>query len=116
MAREYGHKDFDASSIRSPNRPSKVCSNVLPNVLPNVHLGLTSRNRISRGLAAMPAQERSIRIDGRALGGDHPQRLHREAMARNTSSQGSQGHSANPRADAQYCGWDDEGGWGEHDE
>lgn len=64
----------------------------------------------------MPAQERSIRIDGRALGGDQPQRLHREAMARNTSSQGSQGQSPNPRADAQHCGWDDEAGWGEHDE
>jgi hypothetical protein len=37
-------------------------------------------------------------------------------MARNSSSQGSQGHSANPRADAQYCGWDDEAGWGEQDE
>ncbi|MCA6107246.1 AsmA-like C-terminal region-containing protein [Bradyrhizobium cenepequi] len=65
----------------------------------------------------MPAQERSIWIDGRALGGDQPQRLHREAMARNSSSQGSlQGHSPNPRTDAPYCGWDDETGWDEHDE
>ncbi|RZN26363.1 hypothetical protein [Bradyrhizobium sp. Leo121] len=70
----------------------------------------------------MPAQERSIQIDGRALGGDQPQRLHREAMAKNTSSQGSssqgslQGHSPNPRADAQYRGWGDDVGWEEHDE
>ena len=35
----------------------------------------------------MPAQERSIQIDGRACGGDQPQRQHREAMARNTSPQ-----------------------------
>ncbi|WFU13829.1 DUF3971 domain-containing protein [Bradyrhizobium sp. CB3481] len=52
----------------------------------------------------MPAQERSIRIDGRALGGDQPQRRHREAMARNTSPNGS-----NPRAEAQQ--WDDTAGW-----
>ncbi|WP_092516894.1 DUF3971 domain-containing protein [Afipia sp. GAS231] len=58
----------------------------------------------------MPAQERSIPIDGRALGGDQPQRLHREAMARNISPQGSAGGS-NPRAEAQISQWDDESGW-----
>ncbi|WOH63106.1 DUF3971 domain-containing protein [Bradyrhizobium sp. BWA-3-5] len=52
----------------------------------------------------MPAQERSIRIDGRGLGGDQPQRPHREAMARNTSPNGS-----NRRAEAQQ--WDDAAGW-----
>jgi hypothetical protein len=64
----------------------------------------------------MPAQERSIPIDGRTLGGDQPQRLHREAMARNSSPQGSAGGS-NPRAEAQISQWDDETGWDpEHDE
>ena len=39
----------------------------------------------------MPAQERSIEIGGRAIGGDqsHNQRQYREAMASNTSPQGS---------------------------
>jgi AsmA-like C-terminal region/Protein of unknown function len=55
----------------------------------------------------MPAQERSIQIEERALGGDQPQRRHREAMARNTSPKGS-----NPRAETQQ--WDD-AGW-EQDE
>ena len=58
----------------------------------------------------MPAQERSIQIDGRASGGDQPQRRHREAMARNTSPQGS-----NPRAEVQISQWDDADGW-EQDE
>lgn len=63
----------------------------------------------------MPAQERSIPIDGRALGGDQPQRRHREAMARNTSPQGSKG--SNPRAEAQVSQWDEEAGWDpQHDE
>ncbi|KRR17492.1 DUF3971 domain-containing protein [Bradyrhizobium retamae] len=52
----------------------------------------------------MPAQERSIPIEERALGGDQPQRRHREAMAKNTSPKGS-----NPRAGAQQ--WDDAAGW-----
>ena len=51
----------------------------------------------------MPAQERSIPIDGRLLDGDQP---HREAMARNTSPKGS-----NPRAEAQIPNWDDTAGW-----
>ena len=55
----------------------------------------------------MPAQERSIKIEERAVGGDQPQRRHREAMARKTSPKGS-----NPRAEAQQ--WDD-AGW-EQDE
>src|SRR6195952_2463471 len=65
----------------------------------------------------MPAQERSIPIDGRPVGGDQPQRRHREAMARNISPQGSAGGS-NPRAEAQISQWDDETGcWDpEHDE
>src|SRR6195952_1097253 len=57
----------------------------------------------------MPAQERSIPIDGRPVGGDQPQRRHREAMARNISPQGSAGGS-NPRAEAQISQWDDETG------
>ncbi len=60
----------------------------------------------------MPTQERSIEIDGRALGGDQPLRRHREAMARNTSPQGS-----NPRAEADVSEWDDQAGWDQdHDE
>ena len=54
----------------------------------------------------MPAQERSITIEERALGGDQPQRRHREAMARNTSPKGS-----NPRAEAHISQWDDAAGW-----
>ena len=54
----------------------------------------------------MPAQERSIAIEERALGGDQPQRPHREAMARNTSPKGS-----NPRAEAHISQWDDAAGW-----
>jgi hypothetical protein len=52
----------------------------------------------------MPLQERSIKIDGRACGGDQPQRQHREAMARNTSPKGS-----NQRAEAQISQWDEDG-------
>src|SRR3979490_948385 len=68
---------------------------------------------INRGLAAMPAQERSLRADGRGLGGDqsYNQRQHREAMARNTSPQGS-----NPRADVQPSQWDDADWDQDHDE
>jgi hypothetical protein len=54
----------------------------------------------------MPAQERSITIEERALGGNQPQRRHREAMARNTSPKGS-----NPRAEAHTSQWDDAAGW-----
>jgi hypothetical protein len=61
----------------------------------------------------MPARERSLRVDGRGLGGDQSdnQRQHREAMARKTSPQGS-----NPRADVQLSQWDDAGWDQEHDE
>jgi hypothetical protein len=61
----------------------------------------------------MPARERSLRVDGRALGGDQSdnQRQHREAMARKTSPKGS-----NPRADVQLSQWDDAGWDQEHDE
>src|SRR5437879_6718453 len=73
---------------------------------PNQSLGPTTSNSINRGLAAMPAQERSITIEERAVGGDQPQRRHREAMARNTSPKGS-----NPRAEAHISQWDDAAGW-----
>ena len=61
----------------------------------------------------MPARERSLDIDARGLGGDqsHTQRLHREAMARNTSLQGS-----SPRADVQPSQWDDADWDQDHDE
>src|SRR6266852_1262855 len=76
-------------------------------------LGRTTSNSINRGLAAMPAQERSLRVDGRGLGGDqsYHQRRHREAMARNKSPQGS-----DPRADVQPSQWDDAGWDQDHDE
>src|ERR1700688_3106747 len=61
----------------------------------------------------MPARERSLRVDGRGLGGDKSdnQRQHREAMARNTSPQGS-----NPRADVQPSQWEDADWDHDHDE
>ena len=83
----------------------------------NEHLGLTASNSINRGLAAMPAQERSIEIDGRALCGDQPQRRHREAMARNTSppprqeSRQASLTGSNPQAQPQIPEWDDDAPW-----
>src|SRR6202022_1301511 len=76
-------------------------------------LGRMTSNSINRGLAAMPAQERPLNVDGRCLGGDQPynQRQHREAMARNTSPQGS-----SPRADLQPSQWDDADWDQDHDE
>jgi hypothetical protein len=61
----------------------------------------------------MPAQERPLRVDGRGLGGDqsYNQRRHREAMARNTSPQGS-----NPRAGVQPPPLDDADWDHDHDE
>src|SRR3984957_6603259 len=90
-------------------------------------------DRTNRGMAAMPAQERSLPVDGQSHGGksSSTERRHREAMARNASPQGpgqgsGQGsvHEARqtskprsrPRADAQSGHWDD-GDWGhDHDE
>src|SRR5665213_4512867 len=70
-------------------------------------------NSINRRLAAMPAQQRPLRVDGPGLDGDqsYNQRRHREAMARNTSPQGS-----NPRADVQPSPLDDAGWDHDHDE
>src|SRR5580692_7874539 len=47
-------------------------------------------DRTHRGLAAMPAQERSLLVDGRSHSGESSStdRRHREAMARNASPQG----------------------------
>jgi hypothetical protein len=61
----------------------------------------------------MPTQERPLQVDGRRLGGDQPynQRPHREAMASNTSPQGS-----SPRADVQPSQWDDADWDQDHDE
>lgn len=69
----------------------------------------------------MPAQERSIQIDGRDCGGDQPQRQHREAMARNSSPQslGPQSprpQASNPSAEAQISQWDEAGWDTDHDE
>src|ERR1700737_293168 len=76
-------------------------------------LGRMTRNSINRGLAAMQAPEGPLQVDGRRLGGDQPynQRPHREAMARNTSPQGS-----SPRADVQPSQWDDADWDQDHDE
>src|SRR5438876_5860577 len=74
-------------------------------------------NGINRGLAVMPAQERSLPVDGRSHGGDrsHQERQHREAMARKTPPQGSNQRS-NSCSDGQPSHWKD-GEWGQdHDE
>ncbi len=59
----------------------------------------------------MPAEDRPLGIDGGGIGGDHSynQRRHREAMAKNTSPQGS-----SPRADFQRLPLEN-GDW-DHDE
>src|SRR3984885_13080879 len=76
-------------------------------------LGPMTSNSINQGLAAMPTQERSLLVDERGHGGDqsHNQRRHREAMASNTSPQGSK-----PLADAQLSQLDDAGWEHDHDE
>src|ERR1700688_2776039 len=79
-------------------------------------------DRTNRGLAAMPAQERSLPVDGRGHGGEPP-----SAMARNASPQGTgQGpvrkakQTSKPgsgaRADAQSGHWDDAAWDHDHDE
>src|SRR3984885_10561552 len=97
MASEQGCKDFDAPLVRSLNGP----------------LGRMTSNSINRGLAAMPAQERSLRTDGRDLGDDqsYNQRRHREAMAGNTSPQES-----HPRTDVHPSPLDDADWDQDHDE
>src|SRR5664279_2607868 len=76
-------------------------------------LGPMTNNSNNRGLAVMPAKERSLSVDERSLGGDqsYHQRRYREAMARNTSPQGS-----DPRADVQPSQWDDADWDQDHDE
>src|SRR4051794_40238988 len=66
-----------------------------------------------RGLAAMPAQERPLAVDGQCLGREqtYKQRQHREAMARNTSP-----HRSNPPADVPPSHWDDADWDQDHDE
>src|SRR6195952_3168528 len=66
-----------------------------------------------QGLAAMPAQERPLGIDGRTHGGDpsYHQRRHQEAMASKRSPQGP-----HPRADLQHPHWDDADWDHDHDE
>jgi hypothetical protein len=75
--------------------------------------GQMTSNSIDRGLAAMPTQERSLRRDEPRLGGNqsYNQRQHREAMARNTSPQGS-----DPRADVEPSQWEDAAWDQDHDE
>src|SRR6476659_8691356 len=75
--------------------------------------GKMTSNSINRGLAAMPTKERSLRRDEPGLGGNqsYNQRRHREAMARNTSPQGS-----DPRADVEPSQWEDAAWDQDHDE
>jgi hypothetical protein len=75
--------------------------------------GQMTSNSIDRGLAAMPTKERSLRRDEPRLGGNqsYNQRQHREAMARNTSPQGS-----DPRADVEPSQWEDAAWDQDHDE
>src|SRR6266404_7699702 len=75
--------------------------------------GQMTSNSIDRGLAAMPTQERSLRRDEPRLGGNqsYNHRQHREAMAKNTSPQGS-----DPRADAQPSQWHDAAWDQDHDD
>src|SRR5258707_1290702 len=75
--------------------------------------GQMTSNSIDRGLAAMPTQERSLRRDEPRLGGNqsYNQRQHREAMARNTSPQGS-----DPRAGVEPSQWEDAAWDQDHDE
>ncbi len=98
MTSEYG-----LQGIRRTTRPLVECA----------PWARKTSNSINRGLAAMPAQERSLRVDGRGLGGDqsYDQRQHREAMAGKTSPQGS-----SPRADARPSQWDDADWDQDHDE
>ena len=86
MTSGYGYKDFEASPVRSLKDS----------------LGPATAHSKNRGLAAMPAQERSMGIDGRALGGEptRNQRQHREAMARNSSPQNPQAEQARRIASA----------------
>src|SRR3982075_2335400 len=76
-------------------------------------LGRITSNSNNRGLAAMPGQERSHRIDAQDPDGElfDSQRRHREAMARNTSPKGSK-----PRADVRLSQWDDAGWDQDHDD
>src|SRR5712671_825631 len=70
--------------------------------------GQMTSNSIDRGLAAMPTQESSLGRDEPRLGGNqsYNQRQHREAMARNTSPQGS-----DPRADVEPSKWEEDAAW-----
>src|SRR4051812_8164372 len=70
-------------------------------------------NGFNRGLAAMPGQERSHRIDAQDPNGDlfDSQRPHREAMARNKPPE-----ALNSRTDEQPSQWDDAEWDQDHDE
>src|SRR3954468_2788402 len=70
-------------------------------------------NGFNRGLAAMPGQERSYRIDAQNPDGDlfDQQRQHAEAMARNKPPE-----ALNSRTHDQLSQWDDAGWDQDHDE
>jgi len=105
MTSGYGYKNFDAPPV---------------SVLKG-SLGPTTSNSNNRGLAAMPAQGRSIEIGGRVVDGDPScnQRPYREAMASNTTPQGK-GHGShppsNPRAGVSPAQWNEADWDQDHDE
>src|SRR6195952_2674460 len=72
-----------------------------------------TRYGFNRGLAAMPGQERSLRIDAQDPDGDlfDNQRQHREAMATNKPPQALNSHT-----DDQLSQWDDADWDQDHDE
>src|SRR5258706_5989619 len=75
--------------------------------------GKMTSNSIDRGLAAMPTQERALSRDEPRLGGNqsYNQGQHREAMARNTSPQGSDPRAVVQPSQRHDAAWDQD-----HDE
>src|SRR5258706_8646940 len=75
--------------------------------------GQMTSNSIDRGLAAMPTQERALSRDEPRLGGNqsYNQGQHREAMARNTSPQGSDPRAVVQPSQRHDAAWDQD-----HDE
>src|SRR5712675_466222 len=85
----------------------------VPIPVENAFWGWMTSNGFNRGLAAMPGQERSLRIDAQDPDGDlfDNQRQHREAMAKNKPPE-----ALNSRTDDQPSQWDDADWDQDHDE
>jgi hypothetical protein len=71
-------------------------------------MGRMTSNSFNRGLAAMPAQERSLSIDAHDPDGDqsYNQRRHREAMARNEPPEALKSHTDDPVSQWDDPAWD----------